>query len=163
MRHLVMTSDGNDFHKMIRSWEDVQKIMKEEDSKFVRAKMLVDGQDFVFFFSCRDNIYGANENSRSVFSVMKNPMDEPGYEAMSFSATNLTNAMKGDPKEEIFIFKDISHIKVLEKEVARHLIMKNKVKAKDTNVDEKMRDIKQGKSDKSRDGRMKLNKDFEAL
>jgi hypothetical protein len=168
-RRLVMSHDANDFLKMIRSWESVQDVMKEEDERFVKAKMLVDGHDFIFFFACRGNIYGANENARSVFSVMKNPMDEMGYEDMSFSATNLSSAMKGEPKEEIFIYKDIDHIKVINKEVARHLLMsrhKPHSEKKHSEVQAKMRDIdahRRARDQRTKDGRHKLNKDFEEL
>lgn len=164
MSSFVMSEGGNDFLRMILDWEHNQEVFKEEDSRFVRAKMLVDGQDFIFFFTCRGSIYGANENARSVFSVMKNPLDEPGYEDMSFSATNLSNAMKGEPKEEVFIYKDIASIKVLNKEVARHMLMQQKKGNSDANVNSKLRDIQQSKvSQRSRDGRIKLHKDFEEL
>lgn len=164
-----MSHDGNEFLRMILEWDKTQHVMKEEDDVFVKTKMLVDGHDFIFFFACRGNIYGANETARSVFSVMKNPMDEPGYEEMSFSAANLTKAMQGDPKEEIFIYKDIPSIKVLKKDVARHLLMKNYSGAnKDSNTDEKMRNIvayrsPKGGGSRSKDGRINLNKDFGEL
>lgn len=159
-----MSRDGNEFLRMIIEWEKNQYVMKKEDDIFVKTKMLVDGHDFLFFFSCRGNIYGANETARAVFSVMKNPMDEPGYEEMSFSAANLTKAMNNDPKEEIFIYKDIKNIKVLSKEVARHLLMKKSKNSKsEKDADEKMRDIvayrSQKGSHRSKDGRINLNKD----
>lgn len=154
MPNFVVSNDGNEFLKMILDWEKLQHIMKEEDNRFVKTKMLVDGQDFIFFFICRGNIYGANENARSVFSIMKNPMDEPGYEEMSFSASNLSKAMQGEPKEEIFIYKDIDNIKVINKENARNILMKHKNIKKDNNI--KI-------TRKSSDGRIPLNKDFEKL
>lgn len=169
MPNFVMSHDGNDFLKMILSWENTQMVMKEEDDRFVKAKMLVDGHDFIFFFMCRGNIYGANENARSVFSVMKHPMDEPGYEDMSFSATNLSAAMKGEPKEEIFIYKDIHDIKVVNKDVARHLLMKrhgHHKKGTGSETEQKMRDIdahRRIRDQRTKDGRHKLNKDFEEL
>lgn len=169
MQSLIMSHDGNEFLRMIIEWNKMQHIMKEEDDIFVKSKMLIDGHDFIFFFACRGNIYGANETARSVFSVMKNPMDEPGYKEMSFSAANLTKAMQGDPKEEIFIYKDIPKIKVLKKEVARHLLKKDySGSQKNPNADQKMRSIVAYRSPKtsntrSKDGRIVLNKDFEEL
>jgi hypothetical protein len=164
MPNLVMSDGGKDFLGMILSWENIQYIMKEEDDRFSKAKMLVDGHDFIFFFKCRGNIYGASENARSVFSIMKHPMDEAGYEDMSFSATNLTSAMKGEPKEEVFIYKDIEHIKVINKEIARHKLMKHHHKHhRDSEVGEKMRSIDAHRDQRSKDGRIKLNKDFEEL
>lgn len=164
MPNFVMSEGGNDFLNMIIDWEKTQDIMKEEDDRFVRSKMLVDGHDFIFFFMCRGSVYGANENARSVFSVMKNPMDEQGYEEMSFSATNLSKAMQGDPKEEIFIYKDIDSIKVINKEVARHMLMSHKKeKGKKDDVGAKMVAIQAHKKQRSKDGRIKLNKDFEEL
>lgn len=154
MSNFFISKEGKNVLDMLNCWEQFRSVMKEEDDKFVNAKMLVDGQDFIFFFMCRGNIYGANENARSVFAVMKNPIDEPGYEEMSFSATNLSSAMKDDPKEEIFIYKDIEKIKVINKEVARHLLMKRAGK----------KDIKNHLNRKrSDDGRIKLNKDFEEI
>jgi hypothetical protein len=163
MPDFVMSKKGNDVLSMILDWEITQNIMREEDDKFVRAKELVDGYDYILFFICRGSIYGANETSRSVFSVMKNPMDEPGYEEMSFSASNLSKAMKGDPKEEIFIYKDIDCIKVINKDVARHMLMKHKKGKEDSEVSNKMRNLNFHKDQRSKDGRIKLTKDFEAF
>lgn len=164
MSNFIMSENGNDFLNMIVNWEQTQNIMKEEDDRFVRSKMLVDGHDFIFFFMCRGSVYGANENARSVFSVMKNPMDEQGYEEMSFSATNLSKAMQGDPKEEIFIYKDMNSIKVIKKEVARHMLMSHKKENnKKGDISDKMAAIQVSKSQRSKDGRIKLNKDFEEL
>lgn len=161
---MIVSPDGNDFLKMILNWEKLQGVMREQDDIFVKAKMLVDGHDYIFFFTTRGNVYGANENARSVFSVMKNPMDEPGYEDMSFSATNLTKAMEGEPKEEIFIYKDIEKIKVIQKEDAYRILMnKKKVKHKE-DVGQKMRDIQRHRNDrdsKTKDGRIHLNRDTE--
>lgn len=136
--------------------------MREQDDRFVRSKMLVDGHDYIFFFMARDSVFGANENARSVFSIMKNPMEEPGYEDMSFSATNLTKAMAGEPKEEIFVYKDIPTIKVIQKEDAYKHLMGRKVKVKGKDVGEKMRDIQRHRNDrdsKTKDGRINLNRD----
>jgi hypothetical protein len=163
MANLVMTNDGDDFLSMILRWDKIQHVMKEQDDRFVKTKMLVDGHDFIFFFACRGSIYGANENARSVFSVMKKPMDEPGYEEMSFSATNLSKAMQGEPKEEIFIYKDIEEIKVLNKEVARHLLMKHKKSGKEVNKKDTIVAYPNQPSQRSKDGRIKLDKDFEEM
>jgi hypothetical protein len=166
MTQMVMSDNGNDFLNMILSWEHDQKIMKEEDNRFVRAKMLVDGQDYIFFFSYRGNIYGANENARSVFSIMRNPMGEEGYKDMNFQATNLSKAMSGDPKEEIFIYKEINKIKVIQKQDAYQTLMGKTKKGNSAEVGEKMRDIQKHRTDRderSKDGRIHLNKDFEEL
>lgn len=161
---MIVSQDGNDFLRMILNWEKNQKIMKEEDDKFVRAKMLIDGHDYIFYFLARNSIFGANENARSVFSIMKKPMDEPGYEDMSFSATNLTKAMAGEPKEEIFVYKDITSIKVIQKEDAYNSLMGKSIKKKTKDVGEKMRDIQRHRNDrdfKTKDGRVMLNRDVE--
>jgi hypothetical protein len=159
---MIVSQDGNQFLSMILEWEKTQKIMREQDDRSVRSKMLVDGHDYIFFFMARDSVFGANENARSVFSIMKNPMEEPGYEDMSFSATNLTKAMAGEPKEEIFVYKDILTIKVIQKEDAYKHLMGRKVKAKGKDVGEKMRDIQRHRNDrdsKTKDGRINLNRD----
>lgn len=161
---MIVSQDGNQFLRMILDWEKLQGVMREQDDKFVKAKMLVDGHDYIFFFTIRGCVYGANENARSVFSVMKNPMDEPGYEDMSFSATNLTKAMEGEPKEEIFIYKDVEKIKVIQKEDAYQLLMKHSKHKNKGDVGEKMRDIQRHRNDrdsKTKDGRVTLTRDNE--
>jgi hypothetical protein len=160
---MIVSDDGSDFLSMILNWEKLQTVMREQDNKFVKAKMLVDGHDYIFFFSVRGSVYGANENARSVFSVMKNPLGEPGFEDMSFSATNLTQAMAGEPKEEIFVYKDIKKIKVVQKDDAYAILMGQK-SGKRNNVGAQMRDIQRHRNDrdnKTKDGRIALNRDSE--
>jgi hypothetical protein len=162
MSDLVMSSNGNDFLNMILSWEKNQILMKEEDDRFVRAKTLIDGHDYIFFFKYRGSVYGGNENARSAFSVMKNPMGEPGTEDMNFQATNLSRAMAGEPKEEIFVHKDVNKLEVIQKEDAYQSLMQKEKKGKGSEVDEKMRTIRQDRDQrdkKSRDGRIHLAKD----
>lgn len=166
MPDFVMSGKGNKFLNMILNWEDTQKVMREEDDRFVRAKMLVDGHDYIFFFYYQGSVYGANENARSVFSIMKNPMGEVGYRDMNFQATNLSKAMAGEPKEEIFIFKDVENLKVIQKEDAYKLLMKTKKSGRGDEVTQKMQAMHQNRSvrdKKNKDGRITLNKDFEEL
>lgn len=123
---VIVSQYGDEFHKMILDWENSRLQMREEDDRFTKAKMLVDGGDHIFFFRYKGSIYGANENARAVFSVMKVPMGEVGYEEMNFQAANLSSAMKGEPKEEIFVYKDVDEIEVVRKQEAYDELMGNK-------------------------------------
>lgn len=159
-----LSPEGDNIMNFLKMWEISQKSMKEGDDKFVRAKMLVDGNDYIFFFVCKGSIYGANENARAVFSVMKNPMGEVGYEEMNFQATNLSQAMIGDPKEEIFVYKDIENIKVIRKDEAYDKLMEKKHKGKHAEVSEKMKNIQTHRSERDRinkGGKIHLDKDVE--
>ena len=62
-------------------------------------------------------------------------MDEDkGFKEMSFSAINLTESMKGKPKEEIFVYKDMPLIKILDKDVVYDKLMGFKKKKGDSNT-----------------------------
>jgi hypothetical protein len=166
MPDFIMSGKGNQFLNLILSWENDQRVMREQDDRFVRAKMLIDGHDYIFFFHVKGLVYGANENARSVFSIMKNPMGEVGYKDMNFQASNLSKAMAGEPKEEIFIYKDVNRLKVIQKEDAYQMLMKTKKSGKSDEVTEKMNAMRQNRSfrdKKNKDGRITLNKDFEEL
>ncbi len=161
---MIITPVGQNFRELIEQWGDWRSLFKEADDRFARIKMLVDGQDYIFFFVYKGDIYGANETARSVFSVMKRPMGEPGYKDMSFSATNLTKAMGGEPKEEVFVYKEVHSLKVIEdKEDVYKMLLHPKVKHKGEPVDDKMKDIRVSQQSRSKDGRIQLTKDFKEL
>lgn len=86
-------------------------------------KMLIYGQNFIFFFHYDGNIYGGGEEARLTYANMKSDHEE-GSEEMVFSANNLTSAVNGKPVEEFFRLEDISKIKVITNHVAEHLLNK---------------------------------------
>lgn len=89
--------------------------LKETDAQRQREgriKMLVYGQNFIFFFRYSGDIYGGGEDARLTYATMKSD-EEEGTEEMVFQAANLTAAMEGKPHEEFFRAEDVNDIEVI--------------------------------------------------
>lgn len=109
-----------------KSW-----IISEED----KVKMLLDGQNILFFF-LKDNIpYGGPEESRLIFAKIKNPAEDKKWaKEASFIAINLADALQGKKTQAIFSQKDIKNIKIISRENVEEILAKklatNPLKAK---------------------------------
>lgn len=102
-----------------------------DKEKQVRAKMILDGSNLLFFFKCRKDLYGAPETSRVVFAKLKDKDDEDNYpgwrKEANFTATNLFKLVDGEENQTIFGEKDMPDIEVvsdkdkIEKELMKHI------------------------------------------
>lgn len=88
-----------------------------------QAKMLVYGQNFIFFFLFNGSIYGGGEEARLSYAAMKSNSDD-GNEEMVFSARNLSSELEGKPKDDFFTIKDIEEIDIVKNHEAEHLLSK---------------------------------------
>lgn len=90
----------------------------DEDAE-EKINSLIDGEGYILFFKKGDDTFGANEDSRVVFAKMKNPDDEMPTnweEEASFSAHNMNKMLRGEPGEHVFSKKDLTEIKVMDRE-----------------------------------------------
>lgn len=119
------SSYGVELRDMIDKWQSYYEVLQENEDRANRVKLLIDGQNFIFFFHHNGKFFGGPENSRLAFATMKNPDDDcQSIEDLSFSATNLLNALSGNPTEHIFFTKDIDDIDVINKADLFDFLMK---------------------------------------
>jgi hypothetical protein len=88
----------------------------KEDELDGRIKMLVYGNNFVFFFIFEGNVYGGNEEARLSYATMRED-SEDGSEEMVFEAKNLFL-----DKENFFTIRDINNIHVISNKKAEILL-----------------------------------------
>lgn len=104
------------------SFSSFRHLMDLWDEAVDRSQIeeMIDGNNFVFFFKSKGDVYGAPEGSRLVFAKMKNPEDEPSgwLEEASFSAINFNKALSGERVKSIFTAKNLEEIDVIEKDKA---------------------------------------------
>lgn len=82
---------------------------------------------FVFFFKRGSDIFGAGEDSRVVFAKMKHPDDElpSGWrDEANFTAHNLQKSVSGEPAQNVFSYKDLKKIKILDKDKVSEMLHK---------------------------------------
>lgn len=76
-------------------------------------------QDMCFFFSKDGGLFGGTEESRLAFARMKHPDGEDGKKWVkdaAFSAVDLLRAVKGEQIQRVFSSRDLSGIKVLDRD-----------------------------------------------
>jgi hypothetical protein len=82
-----------------------------------QIRMIVDGQNFVFFFAHKNNLYGTHEQHRVTFAKLVSPEfdeDPEGWEEdANFMAVNLSKAMMGKTSQHLFKKEDLSDIDVV--------------------------------------------------
>lgn len=92
-------------------------LLEEEDQEHL--KHFLDMQGLILFFKKDGDYFGAGEDSRVVFARLKNPDDEnsKGWEdEASFTATNLSKMVNGEPSTNIFDKEDIKNIKIVDRD-----------------------------------------------
>jgi hypothetical protein len=103
-----------------RNW-----IMQEEE-RGNNIRHFIDSQGMILFFKKNDDYFGAGEDSRVIFAKLKHPDGETpsGWDdEATFTATNLSKLVKGQPSTHVFDKSDLKKIKVVDKE---HVIDKLK-------------------------------------
>ena len=111
------TPVGAEFRDLLDKWDTAQ--IREE--KHNQIRLLIDGQNFVMFFEKKNDIYGATEQHRVVFSKMVDPDEETTdawRDEAHFMAINLSQGVQGKPSQEIFYLDDLDEINVISKEQA---------------------------------------------
>lgn len=95
--------------------------------------LLVEAQNFMFFFLFEKNLFGGTEDSRVVFARLKSPAEkdnpdetEQWKKDATFICTNLTKTiMTGNVTQQVFKNKDIQEIKIVpSKDEAYEILLK---------------------------------------
>jgi len=113
------TPVGNEFRELLDKWDAV--CIQEKRDNHIR--LLVDGQNFVFYFKFEGDIYATHEPQRVTFARMKNPSDDDdidlGFEQAHFKAFNLTKALSGKmASPDIFYKDDIDRVEIVDRDEA---------------------------------------------
>lgn len=114
----------SEFRDLMDMW-DIEIAESEYNNKI---KSLVEGRGLILFFKKGDDIFGCDENSRVLFAKMKNPSNDEDLPKnwendASFSANNLSRAIRGESTMSIFSKKDLKEIKVIDKEDAESALL----------------------------------------
>lgn len=90
-------------------------LSEEEGESNIRH--LIDSQGLILFFKKDGDYFGAGEDGRIVFARIKNPDEDTpeGWEdEASFTASNLTKMLNGEPGQQVFNSDSIKKIKVVD-------------------------------------------------
>jgi len=109
------TPVGEEFRSYLDKWDNVCLNEKRHNN----IKLLVDGQNFMFFFLLDGDVYATHEPERVAFARMKAGDDEEGdlnLDDANFTAFNLSKALSAKPTREIFYIEDVPKVNVLTKD-----------------------------------------------
>ncbi len=95
---------------------------EENQDKKQKVRNLLDGQNMIMFFTKDQSIFGCPEESRLVFARMMSP-DEDWDDDANFSAFDLLKTLAGDQVENLFSKKDLTKIKVIDKDKAEDMLI----------------------------------------
>ncbi len=98
-----------------------KKYYFEEENLDSKINSLLDNHDFTLFFKKDNEIFGSKEEGRVVFAKLKtSDSDVPDgwFEEANFSADNLSRLINGEESTHLFGKKDLSKIKVLDRNKA---------------------------------------------
>lgn len=102
------------------------KLWFEKNTQHV--KKVIDGSNLILFFTHKNKIFGAPEESRIVFARMKSPNDdeempEDWADDANFSAYDLIQALSGNSTESLFSMNDLPKIDVITRDKAENMLM----------------------------------------
>jgi hypothetical protein len=91
-----------------------------EDAK-EKIESMIDEGGYILFFKKDGDIFASGEDSRIVFSKLKNPEAEEDLpagweEEASFVAENMNKMIRGEPGQSVFYKKDIDEMKVIDRD-----------------------------------------------
>lgn len=105
---------------MFKDWFEVNESRKH------KIRNLVDGHNFIMFFTKDNGVFGAPEESRLVFAKMKTPDEETpdGWaDEASFAAFDMIKALAGDKVQNLFSKKDLKKIKIIDRNAAENILL----------------------------------------
>jgi hypothetical protein len=96
----------------------------EQEDQSIQS--MIDGNDFVLFFTKDNQIFAASEDGRLTFARMKHPDEEDAdwMKEASFGAVNLNQALEGRRSENIFNMVDLKKIKIIDRNKAIQMLNK---------------------------------------
>jgi hypothetical protein len=125
-----MQSPGfSSFRELIDKWDEAVDRQQIQD--------MIEGNNFVFFFKKKDEVFGAPEESRLTFAKMKNPDEDTPKEwakDATFAAINFNRAIQGEKVKSVFGFDDLKEIEVVERDEAIEKLVKIADKTTNKNI-----------------------------
>lgn len=103
------------FRSLMDTWDT---FLLEQDNENA-IKNIIDNNELIFFFKKDKEYFGTGEDGRIVFAKMKNPddaMPEGWEKEANFTVCNLSKMVKGEKSQNIFNYKNIKNIKVVDQE-----------------------------------------------
>lgn len=109
---------GDEFRGFMETW-DRQRLVESIEGLKDRVKALVNGTGMILFLKKKGDkdVFGADENGRLAFAQMKHPDDDlpdKWPDEASFTCTNLSQALRGEPTQTVFGGKEIGDLDVIE-------------------------------------------------
>jgi len=106
----------SEFRAEMDRWDEASAVMKKRE----KIATLLGTNELVLFFKKNNEVYGSPEEGRLIFARIKNPEpgDEKWVDEATFSASNLSKAIKGEEVEQIFGSKDLKDIKIMDEDTA---------------------------------------------
>ena len=121
---MYLSPMGASFRELMTAWDEACI----SDAKRNQIAMMVEGQNFVLFFTHNGNVFGTHEPHRVTFARMKSPDEETpaGWiEEANFMAVNLSKTITGQPTQQIFKAKDLKDIDIVpDKEAVFEILAK---------------------------------------
>ena len=118
---------------IMRTFLEFAEAITQEKAGNIKA--IIDNNDLILFFKFNKDLFGTTEESRVVFARMKNPSTDNSTawrKEAGFTGLNLSKTVtSGERKEQMFEFKDLKNIQIVEKEEVIHKLEKEKVKNTD--------------------------------
>lgn len=107
------------FKKIMQDWKVLWECLLSDQQKN-KIKVMLDSNEFIFYFKYQNEIYAGSEGNRVTFAQMKNPdKDNPGWaKEANFMATNLNKLGLGEQTQMVFGHKELSSIEIISKDQA---------------------------------------------
>lgn len=125
-----------------QKWQDAWRETVSSIQIQNQINMLLDGQNFVMFFTYENSLFAAQEPHRVTYARMIKPDSEVSdswRKDANFIGINLTSMIKaGKPSQQLLYFKDLDKIKIISKDDAAkfllHLSKENDIKSQSMNI-----------------------------
>jgi hypothetical protein len=107
---------------MMDCWEEA----RAREDLAGQIQNLVDGPSYILFFTKTGDVFGAPEESRVVFSRLKNPEEGEDWfdDDANFMATNLSGIIRGGGSQCVFGKGDMKAIKIIDKDQAAERLLR---------------------------------------
>jgi hypothetical protein len=117
------------FRDLMTKWDDYLSL--EQEKKSIEDHL--DQNQCILFFKKGNDLFGAPEESRLVFAKLKSEdEDMPSHwkDEARFIALNLINSILGQQTQNVFSFKDLDNLQLVDREKVINELMKKKGKKK---------------------------------
>lgn len=134
------------FRSLMDIWDEYIIEQKNEDN----IKSIIEEKELIMFFKKENEYYGTSEDGRIIYAKLKNPhekMPEGWRKEANFTAFNLTKLIQGETIQNIFNYKDLKKIKIIDE---KKLIEKLKNKMFQNNLEVSKKKNPESKEDRDK-------------